>query len=88
MTVSPYLNNDVWQRAYFIVDFSIEQKVAKNWFFYAKLNNLLNTPMRADILLPNTFNPEQAPYLDASSSVLVREDFYGQTYFAGIKFKF
>ncbi|MEY3965892.1 MAG: hypothetical protein RL263_1061, partial [Bacteroidota bacterium] len=72
MTVSPYLNNDVWQRAYFIVDFSIEQKVAKNWFFYAKLNNLLNTPMRADILLPNTFNPEQAPYLDASSSVLVR----------------
>lgn len=88
MTVSPYLNNDVWQRAYFIVDFSIEQKVAKNWFFYAKLNNLLNTAMRADILLPNTFNPEQAPYLDASSSVLVREDFYGQTYFAGIKFKF
>lgn len=88
MTVSPYLDNDVWQRAYFIVDFSIEQRLAKNWFFYAKINNLLNTPMRADILLPNTFNPEQAPYLDASSSVLVREDFYGQSYFAGIKFKF
>jgi hypothetical protein len=53
-----------------------------------KVNNLLNTPLRADILLPNTFNPEQAPYLDASNSVLVREDLYGQTYFGGIKFNF
>ena len=88
MTVSPYLNNDVWQRAYFIVDFSMEQKLGKGLFAYVKLNNLLNTPMRADILLPNTFNAEQAPYLDASSSVLVREDFYGQTFFTGIKLKF
>ena len=44
--------------------------------------------MRADILLPNTFNPQQAPYIDASESVMVREDYYGQNYFLGIKYKF
>lgn len=87
-TVSPYKDNDVWQRAYFIVDLSLEQRVKKEFFIYAKMNNILNTPMRADILLPNTFNPQQAPYIDASESVMVREDYYGQNYFLGIKYKF
>jgi outer membrane receptor protein involved in Fe transport len=88
ISVSPYKDNDVWQRAFFIVDFSVEQRINKRFTAYVKVNNLLNTPLRADILLPNTFNPEQAPYLDASKSVLVREDLYGQTYFGGIKFNF
>lgn len=88
ISVSPYKDNDVWQRAFFIVDFSVEQRINKRLTAYVKVNNLLNTPLRADILLPNTFNPEQAPYLDASNSVLVREDLYGQTYFGGIKFNF
>lgn len=88
ISVSPYKDNDVWQRAFFIIDFSIEQKITKHITAYIKVNNLLNTPLRADILLPNTFNPEQAPYLDASRSVMVREDFYGQTYFGGVKFNF
>jgi outer membrane receptor protein involved in Fe transport len=88
ISVSPYKDNDVWQRAFFIVDFSVEQPINKRFTAYVKVNNLLNTPLRADILLPNTFNPEQAPYLDASNSVLVREDLYGQTYFGGIKFNF
>lgn len=88
ISVSPYKDNDVWQRAFFIVDFSIEQRLNKQFTAYIKVNNLLNTPLRADILLPNTFNPEQAPYLDASNSVLVREDLYGQTYFGGIKYTF
>ena len=87
-TVSPYKDNDVWQRPFFIVDFSVEQRINSRVTAYLKINNIINTPLRADILLPNTFNPEQAPYLDASSSVLVREDFYGQNYFGGIKFKF
>ncbi len=88
ISVSPYKDNDVWQRSFFIVDFSVEQRINKRLTAYVKVNNLLNTPLRADILLPNTFNPEQAPYLDASNSVLVREDLYGQTYFGGIKFNF
>lgn len=88
ISVSPYLDNDIWQRAFVQLDLSIEQRVFKNFVVYAKVNNLLDTPMRADILLPNTFNPEQAPYLDASESVMVMEDFYRQMYLVGIKYNF
>jgi outer membrane receptor protein involved in Fe transport len=88
ISVSPYLDNDIWQRGFVQLDLSIEQQIGNGFTIYAKVNNILNTPLRADILLPNTFNPEQAPYLDASRSVLVREDFYRQIYFIGMKYRF
>lgn len=88
ISVSPYLDNDIWQRGFIQLDLSVEQSLGKGFIVYAKVNNILNTPLRADILLPNTFNPEQAPYLDATRSVLVREDFYRQIYFVGMKYRF
>jgi hypothetical protein len=88
ISVSPYLDNDIWQRGFVQLDFSIDQRLYKGLALYAKINNILNTPLLADIRLPNTFNPEQAPYLDSSKSVLVREDFYWQTLLLGIKYKF
>jgi TonB-dependent receptor len=88
ISVSPYLDNDIWQKGFVQLDLSIEQRIWKDLTIYIKINNLLNTPMQADILLPNTFNAEQAPYLDASKSVRVREDFYGQTYLIGLKYRF
>jgi hypothetical protein len=87
ISVSPYLDNDIWQRAFVQLDFSAEQRIMKDFVAYIKVNNILNTPFRADIRLPNTFNPEQAPYFDASQSVKVREDFYMQTFLFGIKYK-
>ena len=88
ISVSPYLDNDIWQRGFIQLDLSIEQQVAKQFTVYAKINNLIDSPLRADILLPNTFNADQAPYLDATNSVLVREDFYGQSYLIGVKYRF
>jgi outer membrane cobalamin receptor len=88
ISVSPYLDNDIWQRGFLQMDLSVEQGIGKHFIVYAKVNNILNTALRADIFLKNTFNPEQAPYLDAANSVLVREDFYKQIYFLGIKYKF
>ena len=88
ISVSPYLDNDIWQRGFVQLDFSIDQKLGNGITVYGKINNILNTPLLADIRLPNTFNPEQAPYLDSSASVLVREDFYWQTILVGIKYKF
>ena len=84
--VSPYKDNDLWQRAFVQMDLSFEQRITPGIVLYVKVNNLLNTPMRADILLPNTFNAEQAPYWDASESTLAWEDFYFQTYLVGMKF--
>ncbi len=87
ISVSPYLDNDIWQRGFVQLDLSVEKRFAKKFAVYLKINNLLNTPLLADIRLPNTFNPEQAPYLDSSESVLVREDFYWQTITFGVKYK-
>ncbi len=84
--VSPYLDNDLWQRAFIQMDFSFEQRIRKGIVAYVKINNVLNSPMRADILLPNTFNAEQAPYWNASENTLAWEDFYFQTYLVGLKF--
>jgi hypothetical protein len=87
ISVSPYLDNDIWQRGFVQLDFSAEKSFKNGLTIYTKINNILNTPLLADIRLPNVFNPEQAPYLDSSQNVLVREDFYWQTMFFGIKYK-
>ncbi len=87
ISVSPYLDNDIWQRGFVQLDFSAEKTFKKKFAAYVKVNNILNTPLLADIRLPNTFNPEQAPYLDSRERVLVREDFYWQTIVVGLKYK-
>lgn len=87
ISVSPYLDNDIWQRGFVQLDFSMEKKFKKHFAVYLKVNNILNTPLLADIRLPNTFNPEQAPYINSSQSVLVREDYYWQTVVLGVKYK-
>lgn len=83
--VSPYFENDVWQRALTQLDFSFEQRVFGQARLYVKVNNLLDAPLRADILRPNTANPHQVPYEDVSETVKVREDFYGRTFLTGMK---
>ncbi len=84
--VSVYLDNDIWQRAFTQLDFSAEKRLGKRVIGYVKINNILNTPLRADVLLPNASNPQALPWLDTSERMLVREDFYWQTYFLGIRY--
>ncbi len=86
ISVSPYYENDIWQRSFWQLDFSFEQQVLPGIKAYAKINNILNTPMRADVLRPNTANPNEAVYLDVSETTLVRQDFFKQTYLFGIKY--
>lgn len=86
ISVSPYKDNDIWQRAFVQMDLSIEQRITHGIVAYIKINNLLNSPMRADVLLENTFNPHQQEYMVHENGILVREDFYWQTYMVGLKF--
>ena len=86
-SVSPYYENDIWQQSFTQLDVSFDQRLTRNVTFYAKITNLLNTPLRADIRRENTVNPHQVPYINQTNRVLVREDFYRQTYLAGIKVK-
>lgn len=88
ISVSPYLDNDIWQEAFTQLDLSIEKGITENLTIYTKINNLLNTPLRANIKQENTFNAEQVPYLDVSRRTLVREDFYQMTVLAGVKLNF
>lgn len=84
--VSPYYQNDIWQRSFWQLDFSLEQRLLPGVVAYAKVNNILNTPLRADVRRPNTANPQEVSYLDVSERTLVREDFYQQTWLIGFKY--
>jgi hypothetical protein len=87
ISVSPYLDNDIWQRGFVQLDFSAEKKFKNGVGVFVKMNNLLNTPLLADIRLPNTFNPGQVPSIDSSIKTPVRQDFYWQSFVLGLKYK-
>ena len=84
--VSPYYENDIWQRSYWQMDFSAEQRIGFGLTAYLKVNNILNTPLRAEIPRPNTLNPGEAPYINTSSNTLVREEFFQQTWLIGFRY--
>ncbi len=84
--VSPYYENDIWQKSFWQVDLSAEQRMGYGLTFYAKINNLLNTPLRAEVRRPNTLNPREAPYIDTSKRTLVREEFFEQTWLVGLRY--
>ncbi|ASZ12984.1 outer membrane beta-barrel protein [Chitinophaga pendula] len=84
-TVSQFLDNDLWQKGFVQLDFSVE----KTWGHitcFLKANNLLNTPLEVYIKNnPNNkdFIPEQA----RNGQTLIRRDYYQRTYLAGVRYK-
>ncbi|HSC40041.1 MAG TPA: hypothetical protein VLD19_19290, partial [Chitinophagaceae bacterium] len=88
-TVSQFLDNDLWQKGFAQVDFSVEKKITKHWYVYAKLNNLLNTPYQLEIRQPYTGGgvAGDVPHQQLNKNVFVRKDTYGANYLLGVKFK-
>lgn len=87
-TVSRYINNDLWQKGFWQLDFSAEKRFKRGFSVFAKAQNLLNT--RVTVFIKNT-NPENnnKPYHDASDkTTLVRSEYSKPSYLAGIRFKF
>jgi len=72
--VSQYYNYDIWQKDFEQLDFSVEKRVAHRWYIYAKVNNLLNTPLELEV-----------PH--AGKNIFMRKDTYGINYLLGVKFK-
>ncbi len=93
-SVSEYLNNDVWQKAFVSLDVSAEKKIFKQLYVYAKVTNLLNTPYQLFIKLP--YPPLAAPgaagqaieYQQAGHDTFVRKDNYQQYYILGLHYRF
>jgi TonB-dependent receptor len=88
-TVSQFLDNDIWQKGYTQMDFSIEKRFAKRFYVYAKVNNILNTPYELEIRQPYTASgiTGNVPYQALGKNTFVRKDTYGANYLLGVKFK-
>lgn len=85
--VSQYLDNDVWQKGFVQLDFSLEKKLKSGLILFLKANNLLNTPLELFIKGSNPAN-QNIPYQNmGANETLIRKDYYRQTYLLGVKFK-
>jgi len=88
-TVSQYYNYDIWQKDFGQLDFSVEKRVAHRWYVYAKVNNLLNTPLELEVRQPyavgttDNYPPQQM----VGKNIFMGKDTYGINYLLGVKFK-
>lgn len=93
--VSPYANLDIWDKPFTQLDLSLEQRLAKHFTFFGKVNNLTNAPNKEYIKFPyktvNSNLPDgyQVPFQDAGSNYTVaQKDIYKLSFQGGIRYKF
>lgn len=85
--VSPYLNNDVWQKGFITLDVSAEKRIFKKFFIYAKATNLTNTPFQLEIHQPYTTEPNVFNFQTPGANTFIRKDTYEQYYILGLRYK-
>ena len=85
--VSPFVDNDTWQKSFTQLDFSAEKTLGKYFSVYVKINNLLNTPYELEIRKANKGNLAAIPEQTAGENVFIRKDTYGANYLLGFRFK-
>jgi TonB-dependent receptor len=88
--VSPFKDLDYWQKGTSQLDFSLEKKALKNFTFYTKITNLLNTPLIVQIIQPNIYTTGNfaLPEQNSKDRVTVQKDVYGQNFIFGMRYKF
>ncbi len=87
-TVSPFLDNDIWQKGFVQLDFSAEVRVIKEMAVFTKINNILNTPYELEIRQKVTqAKADVVPLQEAGKNAFVRKDIYGANYLLGVRFK-
>ncbi len=86
--ISPYKGLDYWQRSTYQLAFSIEKQVFRNFIFYCKVNNILNSPVLVEILKPNIYKTGKFALPDQTRNdrVTVQKDLYGQKFMFGIRY--
>ncbi|NSL90565.1 TonB-dependent receptor domain-containing protein [Chitinophaga solisilvae] len=86
--VSPFLDNDIWQKGFIMMDFSAEKRICKNLYAYTKVGNILNTANELFLKTRNTeASAEGIPGQEAGKNMFIRKNTYGQTYLLGLRFK-
>lgn len=86
-TVSQFVDNDLWQKGFVQMDASIEKTAKYGITFFAKANNLLNTPLLVYINNASAKN-EGVPFQTETGKTLVRRDYYQRSYLIGIRYRF
>ncbi|WP_421940064.1 TonB-dependent receptor domain-containing protein [Pedobacter sp.] len=87
-TVSQFLNNDLWQEGFIQMDASAEKRFKSGISIFIKANNILNTPTKLFIKGINPENDKIKEDLVKDSRTLIRNDYYGQNYLLGFRYKF
>lgn len=84
--ISNWYDNDIWENEYFRMELSAEKSWRCGVELYLKATNLLNLPMIRYI--------QQGPHTDSvvdfpryHGNILEREERYGQTIMAGVRYK-
>lgn len=85
--VSPYLNNDIWQKGFVTLDVSAEKRIFKKFYIYAKATNLTNTPFELTIHQPYTAQTGVTGYQTVGENYFIRKDTYEQYYILGLRYK-
>jgi len=87
--VSPYKDLDYWQRATVQLDFSVEKQFRKKFTVYAKVNNILNTPIIVEIHQPNVYRSGKFALTEQTDSdkIIVQKEYYGQNFMLGLRYK-
>ncbi|MBI1307732.1 MAG: TonB-dependent receptor [Bacteroidetes bacterium] len=87
--VSPYKDLDYWQRATYQLDFSVEKKFRKRFVAYAKLNNILNTPIVVEIYHKNIYRTGNFALTEQKNPdrITVQKETYGQNVVIGLRYK-
>ncbi|WP_342646120.1 TonB-dependent receptor [Mucilaginibacter sp. CSA2-8R] len=86
-TISQFLNNDLWQKAFIQMDASAEKRLKHGITIFVKANNLLNTPTKLLIKGTNPANNNIAENLVSNGQTLIRNDYYKQSYLIGLRYK-
>lgn len=85
--VSQFVDNDLWQKAFVQMDASIEKKFKRGLVIFAKLNNLLNTPMMVYIKNASSKNAG-VPVQSIRGKTLIIQNYYQRSYYLGIRYTF
>lgn len=85
-SVSKFYGDDLWQKGFVQLDCSVEKTIARRFGVFAKVNNLLNTPM--EVFMKNG-NPANADVLNQGNAneTLIRRDYYQRSYMIGVRYK-
>ena len=84
--VSPYFDMDYWMKDMHTFDLSAEQRLTRNFYVFAKLQNLSNTKYKLYMKQQPT-NIHLMPFQDiASNETLIQSNNMGRMYQLGVRF--